>query len=97
MMKPRKNAWKTWKKKLKNLEKEYADLEEIWKAEKAALQGYSNIKEELEQAQMELEAARRARDLTRMSELQYGEIPELEKQLASGVTSRNAGNHLGAQ
>jgi ATP-dependent Clp protease ATP-binding subunit ClpB len=63
------------------LEKEYADLEEIWQAEKAALQGAAEYKAELEQARVELEQARRAGDLSRMSELQYGEIPELEKKV----------------
>ena len=63
------------------LEKEYSDLEEIWKAEKAALQGSTAIKEQLEKARLELDAARRAGDLTRMSELQYGVIPKLEKEL----------------
>ncbi len=63
------------------LEKEYADMEEIWKAEKASLQGAAHIKELLEQARLELDTARRAGDLTRMSELQYGEIPKLEKEL----------------
>lgn len=63
-------------------EKQYSDLEEIWKAEKAQLQGTSHIKEALEEAKLELEAARRAGDLSRMSELQYGKIPELEKQIA---------------
>jgi ATP-dependent Clp protease ATP-binding subunit ClpB len=62
-------------------EREFSDLEEIWKSEKAAVQGTTNIKEELERVRTELEAARRAGDLTRMSELQYGRIPELEKQL----------------
>lgn len=66
---------------LKNLEKEYADLEEVWTSEKAAVQGAKHIKEKLEQAQNELESARRANDLARMSELQYGQIPELNKQL----------------
>jgi ATP-dependent Clp protease ATP-binding subunit ClpB len=64
------------------LEREYSDLEEVWKSEKAALQGAAHIKEELERARVELETARRAGDLARMSELQYGRIPELEKQLA---------------
>jgi ATP-dependent Clp protease ATP-binding subunit ClpB len=64
-----------------NLEREYKDLEEIWNSEKAALQGTQHIKEELERARIELETARRAGDLARMSELQYGRIPELEKQL----------------
>ena len=63
------------------LEKEYSDLEEIWKAEKAAVQGTTHIKEELDQARTELETARRAGDLQRMSELQYGRIPELESRL----------------
>ncbi len=64
-----------------DLEKEFADLEEIWKAEKSALQGSANIKEQLEQARFDFETARRNNDLTRMSELQYGSIPELERQL----------------
>ncbi len=63
------------------LEREFADLEEIWKAEKAAVQGTAHIKEALEQARLEFETARRAGDLQRMSELQYGRIPELERQL----------------
>ncbi len=62
-------------------EREFSDLEEIWKSEKAAVQGTTHIKEELERMRTELEAARRAGDLARMSELQYGRIPELEKQL----------------
>ncbi|MCU5784789.1 ATP-dependent Clp protease, ATP-binding subunit ClpB [Alcanivorax balearicus MACL04] len=63
------------------LEKEYADLEEIWNAEKAALQGAQQYKAELEQARVDMEQARRAGDLNRMSELQYGVIPELEKKV----------------
>ena len=66
---------------ISQVEREFADLEEIWKAEKAALQGAHEVKEKLEQARMEFEAAQRAGDLNRMSELQYGIIPELEKQL----------------
>ena len=65
------------------VEKEFASLEEIWKAEKATVQGDQQIKTELEQARIALEAASRAGDLSKMSELQYGRIPELEKQLAS--------------
>ena len=65
-----------------DLERQYADLEEIWKAEKAMAQGAQQIKEALDAARLDFEAARRAGDLTRMSELQYGRIPELEKQLA---------------
>jgi ATP-dependent Clp protease ATP-binding subunit ClpB len=63
------------------MERDYSELEEIWKAEKAAVQGTTHIKEELERARLELETARRAGDLARMSELQYGRIPDLEKQL----------------
>ncbi|MGR5443738.1 ATP-dependent chaperone ClpB [Vibrio jasicida] len=62
-------------------EREYAELEEVWNAEKAALSGTQHIKGELEQARMDMDFARRAGDLNRMSELQYGRIPELEKQL----------------
>ena len=61
--------------------REFSDLDEIWKAEKLALQGTAQIKERLEQARQELETAHRAGDLTRMSELQYGAIPGLEKEL----------------
>ncbi|MBA2654611.1 MAG: ATP-dependent chaperone ClpB [Gammaproteobacteria bacterium] len=84
------------KKRLENLEteiarleKEYSDLEEIWKSEKAALQGTQHVKEELERARLELEAARRAGDLTHMSELQYGRIPELEKKLEDAQRLEN--------
>ncbi len=63
------------------LEKEYADLDEVWRAEKAALQGTKLIKEQLDEARMQLDTAKRAGDLARMSELQYGRIPELQKQL----------------
>ncbi len=60
------------------MEREFSDLEEIWKSEKAAVQGATHIKEELERTRSELETAHRAGDLARMSELQYGRIPELE-------------------
>ena len=63
------------------LELEYSELDEIWKSEKAAVQGTQHIKEALDQARKDLETAQRAGDLGRMSELQYGRIPELEKQL----------------
>lgn len=66
---------------IQDVEREFADLEEIWITEKAAVQGAQHVKERLEQARVELEAARRTGDLARMSELQYGKIPELEKQL----------------
>ncbi|RXE47007.1 ATP-dependent chaperone ClpB [Chromohalobacter israelensis] len=67
---------------IESLEREYADLEEVWKAEKASIQGAAQFKAELEQARIDLEAARRQGDLGRMSELQYGVIPKLEKQIA---------------
>jgi len=66
---------------IKNVEREFTDLEEVWVSEKAALQGTHNIKEKLEQARINFEAAKRSGDLNQMSELQYGVIPELEKQL----------------
>ncbi|HZZ91426.1 MAG TPA: ATP-dependent chaperone ClpB [Usitatibacter sp.] len=66
---------------IKRLEKEYADLEEVWKAEKARVQGSQHIKEELEQAKLQMDEAKRKGDWNRMSELQYGKIPQLEKQL----------------
>ena len=66
---------------IEKAEREFSDLEEIWKGEKASLEGAAQIKGELEQTKLELEAARRAGDLTKMSELQYGRIPDLEKQL----------------
>ncbi len=66
---------------LGEIEKEFADLAEIWKAEKASVHGVQQVKEELERVRQELEVARRTSDLGRMSELQYGKIPELEQQL----------------
>ena len=63
------------------LEHEYGELEAIWSAEKSALQGTQHIKEELDRARIDLETARRAGDLARMSEIQYGRIPDLEKSL----------------
>ena len=76
-----KKRLETLESEITELEKEFSDLEEIWKAEKAALQGSATIKEQLEQARIKLEAASRSNDLTLMSELQYGEIPKLEKEL----------------
>lgn len=70
-------------KELSEKEREYAELEEVWKSEKAALSGTQHIKAELENARTQMEQARRAGDLNKMSELQYGKIPELEKQLAA--------------
>ncbi|HEY1726462.1 MAG TPA: ATP-dependent chaperone ClpB [Steroidobacteraceae bacterium] len=79
---------------LGGLEKEYADLEEVWKAEKATLQGAAKIKEELEQLRLEMEQARRKGDLSRMAELQYGRIPELEKRLAQAQRAEQAPSQL---
>jgi ATP-dependent Clp protease ATP-binding subunit ClpB len=79
---------------LRTLEKEYADLEEVWKAEKATVQGAAQIREELERARLEMETARRAGDLQRMAELQYGKIPEAEKRLAQAVAAEQRETHL---
>lgn len=79
---------------IKKLEKEYSDLEEVWKAEKASLQGTQHIKSALEKARTELEMAHRAGDLARMSELQYGTIPELEKQLQAAAQVEKKEKHL---
>jgi ATP-dependent Clp protease ATP-binding subunit ClpB len=70
---------------IEEMEREYTDLEEVWHAEKAAVHGTQHVKEELERARLEYETAARAGDLARMSELQYGKIPELEKQIAAGT------------
>ena len=72
---------------LGGLEKEYSDLEEVWKSEKASVQSAAGIKEELERTKIELETARRAQDLGRMSELAYGKIPELERRLAQATAA----------
>ena len=74
---------------INKLGREYSDFEEVWKAEKALVQGASQIKEALEKAKTELETARRAGDLSRMSEIQYGRIPELEKKLAEASAAEN--------
>src|SRR5580765_4274496 len=74
---------------LRTLEKEYADLEEVWKAEKAAVQGTAHVREELDRARLELDAARRASNLGRMAELQYGKIPELEKRLSAAEVAED--------
>jgi len=76
------------------LEREFADLDEIWKSEKAAVQGTAHIKEALDRVRLEMETARRAGDWTRMSELQYGRIPELEKQLAAASQVEQGENRL---
>lgn len=70
---------------ISHLEKEYADLEEVWKSEKAGVQGTAQVQQQIEQARMELENARRKGDLNKMAELQYGTIPDLEKKLEEAV------------
>lgn len=79
---------------LSKLETEASKLEEIWKNEKASLQGATNIKEELERARQEFENARRASNLTRMAELQYGRIPELERKLIDANIAENQETQL---
>ena len=72
---------------ISDIEREYSEMEEVWKAEKASLQGAALIKEKLEHARTELEVASRSNDLARMSELQYGIIPDLEKQLLAASSA----------
>ncbi len=79
---------------LAGLEKESADLEEIWKAEKATLQGGAAIKEELEKVKLEIETARRKGDLGKVAELQYGRIPALEKRLAEAQAAESKDTQL---
>nr|WP_295364982.1 ATP-dependent chaperone ClpB [Arenimonas sp.] len=76
------------------LEREFNDLLEIWKAEKATLTGATRVKEQLEQARLELEAAHRRQDFAKASEIQYGRIPELEKQLAAAQAIETQGFQL---
>ncbi|MEX2470202.1 MAG: ATP-dependent chaperone ClpB [Pseudohongiellaceae bacterium] len=76
------------------LEREYSDLDEVWKAEKSTLQGTQSIKSSLEQARNDMEAARRAGDLARMSELQYGVIPSLEKKLEAATEAETVEKKL---
>ncbi|HEY6455360.1 MAG TPA: ATP-dependent chaperone ClpB [Steroidobacteraceae bacterium] len=79
---------------LEGLAREYADMEEVWKSEKAALQGAATIREEMERVRVELDGARRASDLGKMAELQYGRMPELEKRLAQAVAAENQDTQL---
>ncbi len=78
--------------KIERLERKYSDLEEIWKVEKSAVQGTAHIKESLDQARIDLEAASRTGDLQRMAELQHGTIPELEKQLIAADEAEEKNN-----
>jgi len=79
---------------IESLQREFNDLEEIWKAEKATLTGATKIKEQIERAKLELEAAQRKQDYARMSELQYGQLPELEKQLSAAQEAEQKGFRL---
>jgi ATP-dependent Clp protease ATP-binding subunit ClpB len=72
---------------LRGLEKEYSDLEEVWKSEKAALQGAAQIREEMDRVRLEIDSARRAGNLGRVAELQYGRLPELEKRLQQALAA----------
>jgi len=89
------------KQRLKDLEveieklgREFSDLEEIWKSEKAAIQGTTNIKGEIEKLRLEKDAALRRGDLTRVSEIEYGRLPQLEKQLAAAHETEQKGFKL---
>ncbi len=77
---------------INELEREFADLDEVWKTEKASVQDATHIKEELERARAELENARRAQDLSRMAEIQHGRIPELEKKLGEAESAETTGH-----
>jgi ATP-dependent Clp protease ATP-binding subunit ClpB len=79
---------------LEGLSREYVDMEEVWKSEKAALQGAAQIREEMERARLELDGARRSGDLGKMAELQYGRMPELEKRLAQAIAVEDQGTQL---
>jgi ATP-dependent Clp protease ATP-binding subunit ClpB len=85
---------RTLQETLDGLEREYADMEEIWKSEKASLQGAAQIREQMERTRLELDAARRAGDLGKMAELQYGRMPELDKRLAQAIAAENQDTQL---
>lgn len=84
-----KKRLKMLEEELTEKEREYSELEEEWKAEKAELTGTQHIKAELENARISMEQARRSGDLAKMSELQYGKIPELEKQLEAATKAES--------
>ena len=73
------------------LEREFNDLEEVWKAEKAAVTGTTRLKEQIEQLKLELDQAHRRQDLARASEIQYGKLPQLEKQLQDAQATERKG------
>jgi ATP-dependent Clp protease ATP-binding subunit ClpB len=83
---------------IEKLQKEYSDLEEIWKAEKAQVQGSQHVKEELEKLRLQMEEARRKGDWQKMSEIQYGKIPQLESQQKSvAVKAKLVRTQVGAE
>jgi ATP-dependent Clp protease ATP-binding subunit ClpB len=79
---------------LKGLEKEYSDLEEIWKSEKASLQGAAGVREEQEKVKLEMDAARRKGDLTRVAQIQYEVLPALERKLAQAQIAESKETQL---
>ena len=79
---------------LKSLEKEYSDLEEIWKSEKASLQGAAGVREEQEKVKLEMDAARRKGDLTRVAQIQYEVLPALERKLAQAQIAESKETQL---
>ncbi|HET6914062.1 MAG TPA: Clp protease N-terminal domain-containing protein, partial [Rhodanobacteraceae bacterium] len=79
---------------IEKLEREFSDLNEVWKSEKAAVSGTTKVKEQIEQARLELEAAQRRQDYAKMSEIQYGRLPELEKQLKAAQEAEKTGFKL---
>jgi ATP-dependent Clp protease ATP-binding subunit ClpB len=81
-------------KEIEELEREYSDLEEIWKSEKAAVAGATTIKEQIDHARIALEAAMRQGDYAKVSEIQYGQIPQLEKQLQAAASAETKGFKL---
>jgi ATP-dependent Clp protease ATP-binding subunit ClpB len=78
------------------LQREYADLDEVWKAEKAAAQGSANVKEEIEQIKFQIEELKRKGDFNKVAELQYGKLPELEKRLKE-AQAKESGKAKGAK
>jgi ATP-dependent Clp protease ATP-binding subunit ClpB len=81
-------------KDIAKLEREFSDLNEVWKAEKAAVQGTTKIKEQIEAARAEIETAQRHGDLAKVAEIQYGRIPQLEKQLHAAQETEAKGFKL---
>jgi len=86
-----KQRLKDLQEEIDKLEREFSDLDEVWRSEKAALTGTTRLKEQIEQAKVELEAAHRHQDLARASEIQYGRLPNLEKQLAAAHATETTG------